>query len=452
MLAGALPVASKPAGRAGCVRWAHPAGNDRAVGSPTAPLRTITRLAATLAPGQMGCLAPGVVYREAVQIPHGGTPGRPIRIRTGGSPRATIWGGIWVRPGSNDVVVGGVKVRGLGERRPATVLVQADRFTLLRSDVSGRDIVRPTPCLLVNSGTGTVLDGNKFHQCTRVIRRNVYVPGVHLWNASQSTIVNNEITRTAGDGIVLSPNARHTLVAHNHLHGNVGGILLGGDGRTASSDNLVVDNIVAYSGGANVHASFPPPARGHENLVTGNCLWKGFGGNIVRGAGFTAIANLIRNPRYVNRFRGLALRPGPCRSKQPNTRRTAARSVGTPFPVMAPFVVHYRLRALGGSVQVVRLSLTRVLPHARVEVECVRGCRIVERHVAADSGKTATTRLRGRWLPRGAVVAIRVRKFGWAGAFARVRVIGLPRGVRIGHACLPPGARRPVSCAGFARR
>jgi len=53
------------------------------------------------------------------------------------------------------------------------------------------------------------------------------------------------------------------------------------------------------------------------------------------------------------------------------------------------------------------------------------------------------------WLARGAVLEVRARRFGFAGSYARVVVTGLPHGVRVEHACLPPTSTIPVPCSRY---
>jgi parallel beta-helix repeat protein len=389
-----------------------------------------------LTPGQAGCLAGGQTFTEAARIEISGTPGRPVRLQGNG---ATLRGGIAVR--SNDVVVAGVRIRGLGERRRGVVVVQGARVSILRNEIVGRDIVRWTPCVLLDGAAGTTIDGNVISQCTRATSRSVHAQGIFVVNSTATTIANNVVTRTSGEGIAFT-RSRGAVVVRNHVHANTNGVYLGPD----TTEVLVADNVISYSGRHNVHGG-----GGFGNLVTGNCLWRGFGGS-VSGGGFVATGNRVTSPRYVNRFRSLAMRRGPCARLRPLSRRSAGRSVGTPFPVMPRFLVHYRLLGLPRRVKVVRLFLTRVLPGTSVSVRCVRRCRGSGRTAAAGGGKAVIPTLHGRWLARGAVVEIRAARPGWGGHVARVRVVGAPRGVVVGHSCTPAGSRTRVSCTRLQRR
>jgi parallel beta helix pectate lyase-like protein len=414
--------------------WAHPGGHDRGDGTPRAPVKTITELMSRLSPGQTGCLAAGQTFTEAARITKSGAPGRPVRLRGNGS---VLKGGIAIR--ASDVVVGGVRIRGLGERRRGVVVVQGERVAVLRSDITATDIVRWTPCILVDGASGTTIDGNTIHECTKATSRSVAAQGIYVVNSTGTTIANNIVARTSGEGIALS-GARRVSVVRNHVYGNTNGVYL----RPGTTQAMVANNVIAYSGRYNVHGG-----GGSANLVTSNCLWKGFGGNVA-GGGFAAVRNVVRSPRYVNRYRSLALRGGPCKARTPRSKRSAG-SLGTELPVMPDFRVHYRLLGFPGRVRVVALSFTRLVPGARVAVRCARGCSEREARTAGGSGRAASGSLRGRWLGRGSVLEVRATAPGWLGAFARVTVVGAPRGVRIRHACLGQGSR-PVNCVRFTRR
>jgi parallel beta-helix repeat protein len=429
-------LAAAPPAQGACAAWAHPGGNDRADGTPRAPVRTITQLMSRLQPGQTGCLAPGQRFTEAARIERGGTAGRPVRLLGNGS---VLRGGISIR--ANDVVIGGLRIRGLGERRRGVVVVQGARVAVLRNDITATDIVKWTPCVLVDGSSGTTIDGNTIHECTKATSRSVAAQGVFVVNSTGTTIANNVVARTSGEGIALTGTQR-VAVVHNHVYGNTNGVYLG----PGTTQAMVVDNVIAYSGRNNVHGE-----GGSGNLVASNCIWKGFGGNVA-GGGFVAAGNLVRNPRYVNRGRSFALRPGPCAARTPRSRRNAVRSVGTPLPVMPGFRVHYRLLGFPSRVQVVALSFSRLVPGARVALRCVRGCTAREAVTAVGGGGASARALRGRWLGRGAALEVRATAPGWRGAFARVTVVGAPRGVRIRHACLARGGSLPVGCVRLARR
>jgi hypothetical protein len=438
-----------------CALWASDRGNDGNIGTQQLPFRTVGKLASVLRPGQTGCLSPGSVFHENVRLRRGGIPGAPVRIVTPPGRRAVIRGVLTVPAGVDNVVLAALVVQGHGPARSGIVTIAGNGVALIRNDISGPGYLnRSVACVHLRATIGVLIDGNTIHNCTRVTRRRgLYSPGVWVESAQLTTIVNNFVYHTAGDGIALAPNAQNSKVARNLIDGNVSGVYIGGDGRYASSSNLIVDNIVSHSGRYNVHSSFPAGGPvGRANLITRNCLWKGYRGNLV-GRGYVGVKNLVRNPRYLSRPRTLALRPGtPCFSKRPASYRSTTTNLAGPYPVLGAFLVAYRLRALPRRVQVVGLSLEKLLPGAAVEVRCVRGCRYVERLRARSTGTARIRGLRGRWLRKGAIVEIRARVPNWVGAYAQVTVTGLPRGIRIDHRCLAPtGEPSPVRCWVYTR-
>jgi Right handed beta helix region len=367
-----------------------------------------------------------------------------------------IRGGISVPSGVHNLVFGSLVIQGRGRGAPAVVAISGNGVGLIRNDISGPGYLNANIACVRLSGTiGTLLDGNAIHNCTRATTpQRVYSPGIWVESAQLTTLVNNFVYHTAGDGIALAPNAQNSKVSRNLVDGNAAGIYIGGDASYASSRNLIVDNIVSYSGRYNIHSNFRPRGPvGRGNLISRNCLWKGFRGNLAGSRGYVAVKNLVVNPRYLNRPQTLALRPGTrCFAKRPASFRSTTTNLASANPVLGAFLVAYTLRALPRRIQVVSLRLEKLLPGAAVEIRCARGCRTREWVRAGATGLATSRRLRGRWLPRGAVLEIRARVPLWVGAYASVTVTGPPRGVRIRHACLAPtGNAAPVPCARYTR-
>jgi hypothetical protein len=431
VVVGALALA--PSASAACARWASEGGSDRAPGTARAPFRTVTKLLRVLPAGATGCLVRGSVFRERVFLL------RPATLRTIRG-RATILGGVVVTQGARGAVVRGLAVRGGGRSR-AAVLVQADRARIVGNDISGRYVDRAAPCVLLEGVHDVVVDGNRVHDCTRVRRFSPYSAGIVVASAVRARVSHNLVFHTHGDGIVLAPNAQRTRVTRNVVDGNPGGVYIGGGAHTASSGNVINRNVISNSGRWNVHASWPGPVGG-GNVVASNCFWNGFAGNVA-GTGFARWDNLVARPRFVDRPVNYAMRSGPCLPMHP-------RIVETRISPLHRFRVAYRVRALARRVQVVELSLKGVNRGARVDVRCARGCRATWRGRARSSSFDLPV-LRGAWLPRGAVLEVRVRKPFRAGHYARLTVVGLPSGVRVAHACMPPARSNPVPCSPYRR-
>jgi hypothetical protein len=376
----------------------------------------VHRLLARLPTGGTACLAGGSTFREHVTIL------RPATLQSGGG-RATIVGGIVIAPNVPHVTVRNLVVQGSGGGR-AAIRVRADGARVAGNDVSGPGFVdRNTACVLLDGTRGAIVDANRIHNCTRATRRDLYAPGILVASALRARITHNLVYHTLGDGIALAPNAQRTRVQRNLVDGNVSGIYIGGDRRTASSYNVVTRNIVSNSGRWNVHAAWSGVV-GVGNIVTSNCLWHGFGGNFA-GEGFARAGNIFASPRIKDRPRDFTLLGGPCVSMHPRILPIRASA-------LPRFTVRYRLRALPTRVQVVSLTLTGLRGGSAVAVRCTSRCSA--RWSGRATGSTlALPVLRGSWLPRGAVVEVRESHSGFVGHVARIVVVGLPDGVRIEH-------------------
>jgi hypothetical protein len=444
--AAALAVAER-AEAGGCVRWATPGGNDRFPGTRTQPFATVTRLANSLRPGQTGCLHWGNTHTGNVFIWRSGRPGAPIRIRTAPGPRSVIRGTIYVR--GHDVILAGLIVKGGGRGR-SVITLRGDRTKLVRSVVSGPGFLnRDAACVRVAGADHALIEGNVIRDCTRATTRRLQAVGIQVVRARGVVIRDNYVSHVTGDGIALSPNADFTRVTHNVVDGNSSALLIGGGRRVTSSGNLIADNVLSFSGKWNVHTFWLGP-RGAGNVVTRNCLWRGFRRN-VNASGISVYGNRVTAPRFKNRPYSLTMRQGPCFAKRPRPYAYAPTNLGLPWPKLQRFLVNWTVRALRARVQVVTLRAVRATPGVRIEFRCRRGCSTVERTTANRRGNASSVQLGGRWLPRGSVVEVRARRSGWIGSFARLRVLGLPRGIAIEHSCLAPYAQyQPVSCRRFA--
>src|SRR5690349_15787633 len=89
--------------------YVSPDGSDTAPGTEPAPWRTLQHAVDTMKPGDTTLIKPGI-YRENVQIRHGGTPQDPIALAALPGARAIISGadrldGGWSKvAGANDAI------------------------------------------------------------------------------------------------------------------------------------------------------------------------------------------------------------------------------------------------------------------------------------------------------------------------------------------------------------
>ena len=408
-----------------CDRWASAHGNDRNPGTAKRPYRSVQRLVSRLASGQTGCLAHGSTFTDRVVV-----IGKPrITLRSGHGGRARIRSAIRIEPGADGVTLSSLVVQGRGGGLGGVVVVRASGVRLVRNRINGLQRTNQNePCILLDGARRTVIDGNVIHQCTRATTHDLSSPGIVARGATTTTIRNNIIHHTVGEGIALR-GAHGSHVHHNLMTSNVTGISLSDN----ASANRIVNNVIANSGTYNVASSVPPPV-GLTNVVGDNCLWRGYAGNLLgAGSGFRTEHNRVGSPRFANRHHSFRILPGPCFRKRP---------YGAVAPmhtrVLRKFVVRYRLLGLPRSVKIVRLDLMHVAHEAHVSVRCVRGCRA-----------TRLAALRGRWLARGTVIEVRARRHGWVGHYAKITILGAPKGIRIDHACMPPTGTRPVPCSRY---
>jgi hypothetical protein len=444
MVAAAPPAQSA----AGCAQYASNSGRDGASGSIDAPVRSIGRLLAGLHNGETGCLLPGWHFSEHVRVASGGGLGQPLRIRGLGAQRPVLLGHVRVLKTGHDVRFEHIRIEGDGTPARAIVSIAGQRVTLADVAVTGPHYRNASiACIRVGGGArGVAIRRSRVHECTRASTRKIYAPGIVVSDAFRTAISDSIVYHTIGDAIVLAPNAQGSQITHTIIDSNTSGIYIGG----VSSGNVVSDNVIAYSGRWNVHGG---GGAAHGNVVTRNCLWRGYGANVA-GGGFAAYGNLVASPRYVHHSTTFRMEHGPCAAKSPGgsggTAAVAPKQQPAPTPKPKPkpaprpkpkpvphrlgrFIVQYRLLGLSGRVQVVGLTFAHLKPGASVDVHCVRRCSARERLTAATDGTASSGALLGMWLPRGAVLAVREQRPGWIPAFARITVVGLPRGIRVAH-------------------
>ena len=293
------PRATAAAAAAVCDRVAAPGGSDRARGTLASPWRTVQRLVSRLRPGQRGCLRAGT-YHQDVTI---GTSGIVLGPLPGED--VTIVGRLWIRRRSSDDTLVDLRLDGRNRRGLPSPTVNGDRATFLRLDVTNR---RTAVCFLLGSerygrARGTTIRASRIHGCgvlPSVNRQH----GIYVDQADDTHIVDNVIYDNADRGIQLYPNAQRTVIRGNIIDGNGEGIIFSGDGRAASSSNVVEGNVITNSRiRADVESWYPgdgPTGRG--NRVRGNCVAGGTPAVDASGGGFLATANVEADPQYRDRL------------------------------------------------------------------------------------------------------------------------------------------------------
>jgi nitrous oxidase accessory protein NosD len=402
------------AAAATCNHYASTKGNDHGPGSAAHPYRSVNRLVHSLPNGGTGCLSGA--FTERVVITH------QVHLR---GP-ATIAGGITITSTAPGTSIANLTLRGYGAGR-AAVLVRADRVRISGNRITGLGYLnRNTACVLLSGSRGAVIDSNQIGTCSRATVRNLSAPGVFVGSAYRARVSNNLIVHTTGYGIVLGPNAQRTRVVHNLVDGNSGSLLITGNARTASSHNTVESNIFSNAGGNNVRAVWGGVV-GRGNAVVANCVWHGFGGNF-EAPGVHLEGNVVTSPRYVNRPSNYAVQAPACLAKRPAI-------VAAHLSTLAAFRVTYHVSALPKRVRIVKLGLSGLTRGARLRARCTSGCS-ANWGGRARGSSAVIPMLNGRWLPVGAAIEVRETLAGHVGAWARIRVSGLPNGLVISHGAL----------------
>jgi Disaggregatase related len=294
-----------------CDRFAAPWGNDRSRGTKARPFRTAQRLADSVRPGKTGCLRGGA-YDETdggfvLRLDHGGAKGRRLTIQSFPGERARLVGIVSVEPEADYVTLAHLTIEGTGDQN--TVKIYAADTVVRDNDITNAS--RGKSCMIIGSDSS---DGqavrpsirhNRFHDCGSSEHDNKD-HGIYAQNVVDGEIVGNVFWNSAAYAIQLYPNAQRTRFAHNIVDGGPpsvrGGVLLAGDSKYASSENVIEFNVIAYAETYNITSNWDDGRTGTSNIVRSNCVWQGKDGNIdSSNGGFTARSNTTAPPRFVDR-------------------------------------------------------------------------------------------------------------------------------------------------------
>jgi hypothetical protein len=429
----AAGAAQRAVAGSGCTRYAAPSGNDHAAGTAAHPFKTVQHLIQAVPAGGAACLVSGQTFNSRAVI------SRNVALRSSGSTHATLLGGITIESGADGSSVSGLTIHGRGSGR-AVILVQANDIHIVGNSIDGIGSTDTnTACVNVDRARGVVIDSNSISSCTKATRTGLAAPGIFVGSGYGTRISNNLITHTAGYGIVLGPNAQHSHVTHDIVDGTAGGILINGNAKTASSYNVIEDDILSNLGGHAVLAQWGG-LTGTHNAVSSTCMWHAFGGTI-SAAGVAASGNVVADPRYKNRPTDYTITGGPCAAKHPSI-------VAVRLDALPKFALKYSVLGLPAKVRMDALTLNGIQAGDSVVAACTRLCNGSFETMAKGTSVELPI-LRHQWVKVGSTIDVRVTKPGYAGAWARITVTGLPHGVSIVHGCLEPGSTIPVSCGAF---
>lgn len=265
------------------------------------------RLVNALRPGQTGCLEGGT-YVTFVSFDHGGRRGRPITLRSAPGSRARIVGRVYLPHGANHIRVTHLTLDGRNPLDLPSPTVDSADDQFINDNVTND---HTAICFELGSGQGygqatnTLLKHDRIHDCG-VLPPTNHQHGIYVANSAGARIIDNLIYNNADRGIQLYWNAQRTTIAGNVINHNGEGIIIAGDYGDASSNNLIINNVITDSTvRADVESYWPDASvKGSGNLVVGNCV---FGGDRTidrRNGGFIARDNQIVSPRYTDAAMG----------------------------------------------------------------------------------------------------------------------------------------------------
>lgn len=251
-----------------CTRFASPRGSDRTRGTHRRPFRTVKRLTRSLRRGQTGCLFRGRYrHRGVAEIRRPG-----VTLRSVHGARARVDGTIWIDPSAVGARVAGLFLTTSDPLFSIPLKVQADRAVVTGNVITGR---ANTICLVVGSehaARDVLVERNRITRCGRTDKYDHLIYLVH----SRGAVVRwNVLSDNPGGWAVhLYPDADGTLVEHNVIDRNEGGVIFAGDGGDTSDDNVVRNNAITFSGPRwNLEGSWSDGPVGSGNVAEDNCLY-----------------------------------------------------------------------------------------------------------------------------------------------------------------------------------
>ncbi len=282
-------------------------GSDSSAGTSAAPWRTVQKALDTLSAGQTAIVRAGT-YVQNLEATRGGTSTAPITIRGEAGTRPVLRAGTDQTDNEALHLLSGgsyLRFQNLvfeGATGSSTTNVYADGIShdveLSDCEIRGSQRqgffseastsrIHVIGCYIHdNGGSGpTQLD------------HNMYVEG------SGHLIASNLIVRAPnGYGIQLYPISDHVVVTGNTIAGSFrDGIIVGSGGGGASSDSLIVNNIL--TGNRVGISTYWGGSVGTNNVVRNNLSWGNSSGDFT-GTGVTFSSNLVVSPLFVNAAAG----------------------------------------------------------------------------------------------------------------------------------------------------
>jgi hypothetical protein len=286
------PCTQKPTKR----RYVSVGGSDRSRGTFGHPWRTIGTALRTAVPGEAVYVRSGT-YPEWATATRNGTAPNPISLRAYPGERPVITGRLKIEDAF--FCVRGLRFEGrtsANRTDPLIYVAGAQHVQILRNEIRNAAV----------SGIYVGDEGDVSEDVSIIsneIRGNGthdrFDHGIYLGHVRNGLIANNLVIDNRAIGVKIEPEANHMVVTQNTVVDNEkDGIVVGGELKWSSNDNLVVNNIVAFNKSWGIRTyweqSIGSGNRALRNLVFGNgdAFW-------FLGGGMSAQLSILANPRFI---------------------------------------------------------------------------------------------------------------------------------------------------------
>ena len=307
----AIVAVDEGASAVSCAAWASPRGSDANPGTRARPYRRVGRLAASLKPGQRGCLEPGATFDERIVLNVSGAPHAPVTIASGPGPRAILAQGIELASSARYVHLESLTARARkGTPSEVATVVLRGYAVYIERERCDRRLGRRRPAHL-HPARSRRRGGHRAQHHPPLRGGPELRVGDHRQHLRQRPHHRQHGVRQPG-GRRRARSERSALSHHaKPPRRERGRHVFGGAAKYASRDNRITRNVVTESRRFAVHGSYKQGAPvGSGNLVLDNCVWRTAR---MGGDGYTAARNRVVDPRVVPVARGYRLAPGsPC--------------------------------------------------------------------------------------------------------------------------------------------
>jgi F5/8 type C domain-containing protein/Big-like domain-containing protein/parallel beta helix pectate lyase-like protein len=289
-------------GASGCTKVASTSGSDSASGSESAPYKSVQKLVASLGAGQTGCLRQGTYGGSDVYLR---TP--DVTLQSYPGEKATITAFFEAYPEADRARINHLRFNGATHGNSTGLKLQGDDIVFSDNDVTkgGNGI-----CILAGSQNTqrVVIERNRIYNCGP--SGSKYDHQIYLAHTRGVIVRWNILSGNAGGwGVHLYMDGDGTVIEHNVIDGNLGGVVFAGDGSNHSDSNQVRNNAITYSNPRwNVEGSWSGGAKGTGNEAHHNCVYStgpSSPSGVATQDGFSAHDNtVLSGSPYVNRSTG----------------------------------------------------------------------------------------------------------------------------------------------------